>query len=201
MPSSSSGRDGAVARRDRGGGRRGRVRPRRRAGAERGRQARRISREPGARATTFTLRGLGGGRCAGRPGLRDAIGPSFEAERDGIVVRRPAGHRRHPADLPWTARRASFAGTATREELSGSFAAAVGDLSRFAALAGRPLAGQVDVKATGTATTRRRVRPEARRRDDRSRARHRDARSAAQRRDEDRGRGRAARRWLRLRQL
>jgi len=47
---------------------------------------------------------------------------------------------------------ASFSGTAARDGLSGSFAAAVGELSRFAAIAGRPLAGQADVKASGTAT-------------------------------------------------
>ena len=47
---------------------------------------------------------------------------------------------------------ASFSGTATADELSGSFAVAAGDLTRFAALAGRPLAGQAEMKAEGTAS-------------------------------------------------
>ena len=49
---------------------------------------------------------------------------------------------------------ATFAGTATREVVDGTFAASISDLSRFGAIAKRPLAGGIDLQARGSATTK-----------------------------------------------
>lgn len=107
---------------------------------------------PKARATSFKVEGSAEGVALADPALRDAVGSSV----------RVSGTGSWSAGLPVTIEAlsvalanstASFAGTATREALDGSFAASIGDLSRFAALAGRGLAGSAELKATGTATT------------------------------------------------
>ena len=48
---------------------------------------------------------------------------------------------------------ATFSGSATRNELSGQFAASAVDLARFSGLAGRSLGGRAELKANGTAAS------------------------------------------------
>ncbi len=108
--------------------------------------------EPSARATNFRLSGSAEGVAPSDPALRDAIGATLRLSGAGSWAA-GAPVTVDSLQLALGGASASFSGTATREELSGSFAAAIGDLSRFAVLAGRQLAGQAEVKATGTATT------------------------------------------------
>src|SRR5262249_3078676 len=107
--------------------------------------------QPAARATDFTLQGSAEGVEPSDPRLREVVGSGVKLTGKGAWS---AGQPVNIDNLQLALgdASASFAGTATRDALSGAFAAAVGDLSRFAALAGRELGGQADVKATGTAT-------------------------------------------------
>ena len=149
---------------------------------------------------TFTLQGSAEGVALADAGLARCDWPIGRVEWQRIVGRPASRSRSRTCRSRLDGASASFAGTATRRAT-----ATAPSLRRWATsrallrLRCGPLAGQADLKATGTVDHGRRLRSEARRRGDRPRARRRAARSAARRRDEDRGRRCAPRRRLRLR--
>jgi translocation and assembly module TamB len=106
---------------------------------------------PSERSISFQANGTLEGLAPDDVKLRAAIGPELRLAADGSwSAGGPVGFDNLQVVL--NAAAASFAGTATAEELDGSFGATVGDLSRFAGLAGRAVAGGAQLKASGTAT-------------------------------------------------
>ena len=114
-------------------------------------QAQNLAR-PDARAASFKVSGSAEGVVLADADLRDAIGASVKLNGAGSwSAGQPVDIDNLQVTMPGAS--ATFAGTATREIVDGTFAASIGDLSRFGAIAGRPLAGGVDLQARGSATT------------------------------------------------
>ena len=106
---------------------------------------------PSARSVSFLVNGALEGLAPSDPALRAATGPELRLAAEGSwSAGQPVGIANLQLVLNDAA--ASFAGTATAEAIDGSFGMTVSDLSRFAALAGRTLAGSAQIKASGSAT-------------------------------------------------
>lgn len=104
-----------------------------------------------ARATSFRVQGKAQGVALADAGLGRAVGSSLALIGDGSwTAGQPLAVENLQLTLPGAS--ATIAGKATREEFEGTLAAAVGDLSRFATLAGRRLSGGIDFQASGSAT-------------------------------------------------
>ena len=104
---------------------------------------------PSARRTSFLVSATMDGIAAADPDLGAAIGSDLRLAAEGSWA---AGAPIALSDLHIVLddAAASFAGSATAEALEGSFGVTVSDLSRLAGLAGRVLAGGVQVEAEGT---------------------------------------------------
>ncbi len=105
-----------------------------------------------SRETSFRFEASADGVAPRDSGLGTALGRTFKANGAGSWR---AGNPARLDDLNviLTGATANFAGTATKDALSGDFAASVIDLSRFSALAGRQLGGRAELKASGMAGT------------------------------------------------
>jgi translocation and assembly module TamB len=107
---------------------------------------------PARRSATFQVNGTLEQLAARDPDVQAAVGSNMRITAEGAWS---AGQPVAVANLQLVLddAAASFAGTATADALDGSFGATLSDLSRFAGLAGRTLAGSAQLKANGTATT------------------------------------------------
>jgi translocation and assembly module TamB len=100
------------------------------------------------RAVTFTVTGRATDLASERGGVADALGSSLAIDASGDWT---AGQplRIDGASVETDTLAASFAGT-VQEGLTGSYRLEAQDLSAFAAITGRDLAGSVDLGAEGT---------------------------------------------------
>ncbi len=107
--------------------------------------------DPAARSTAFRMSGAVEELTMADPDMDAAIGPEVQLAADGSwSAGGPVDVEN--AQLVIGDAAVSFMGAATAAGLDGRYGVIVSELSRFAALAGRPLAGGARVEATGTAT-------------------------------------------------
>ncbi|MEM7694707.1 MAG: translocation/assembly module TamB domain-containing protein [Pseudomonadota bacterium] len=102
------------------------------------------------RAITFQLRGGADNIASDNPGLSDALGARLSLSADG-AWRAGAPVEVTGAAIETATVSANFAGT-LGDVIRGTYRLAARDLSVFAALAGRPLGGRIDLSAEGALT-------------------------------------------------
>ena len=104
---------------------------------------------PAERATTFQLEGSAGGVAAADSGLAAALGDSVSLKGSGRWTNNGQPVDVEILDLALAGGTLGFKGRASWDGLSGSYQVRAGDLSRFAALAKRDLAGAAALNANG----------------------------------------------------